>query len=82
MRKEKIAVLEELNKKNTIKPPNTQLSMIGSKVRRALSFLSRTFLKEPKKGCNAAIEASYMVSRAIAKAGKSFTEGQFLKDCS
>lgn len=28
-----------------------------------------------------ALEASYVVSEMIAKGGKPFTEGQFLKDC-
>lgn len=30
---------------------------------------------------DAAVEASYVVSELIAKAGKPFTEGPFLKDC-
>ncbi|KAK0154684.1 Protein kinase C alpha type [Merluccius polli] len=33
------------------------------------------------KDRDAAVEASYVVSELIAKAGKPFTEGQFLKDC-
>ncbi len=37
---------------------------------------------QSQKGCiDAAVEASYVVSEMIAKAGKPFTEGQFIKDC-
>jgi len=33
------------------------------------------------KHADAAVEASYVLSELIVKAGKPFTEGQFLKDC-
>lgn len=34
-----------------------------------------------KRDADAAVEASYVVSELIAKAGKPLTEGQFIKDC-
>ncbi|XP_073681619.1 general transcription factor II-I repeat domain-containing protein 2A-like [Garra rufa] len=37
--------------------------------------------KKATKENNAAVEASYMVSEMIAKAGKPFTEGEFVKKC-
>ena len=38
------------------------------------------FKKAPKEN-NSAVEASYMVNEMIAKAGKPFTEGEFVKKC-
>lgn len=37
------------------------------------------FFKKATKENNAAVEASYVVSEMIAKAGKPFTEGKFVK---
>lgn len=39
------------------------------------------FFKKATKENNAAVEASYVVSEMIAKAGKPFTEGEFVKKC-
>ncbi|KAM9781380.1 general transcription factor II-I repeat domain-containing protein 2-like [Syngnathus typhle] len=39
------------------------------------------FFKKATKENDAAVEASYVVSEMIAKAGKPFTEGEFVKNC-
>ena len=39
------------------------------------------FFKKANKESDAAVEASYVVSGMIAKAGKSFKEGEFIKNC-
>ncbi|KAK7916070.1 hypothetical protein WMY93_011831 [Mugilogobius chulae] len=39
------------------------------------------FFKKACKDNDAAVEASYVVSEMIAKAGKPFTEGEFIKKC-
>ncbi|KAK7879843.1 hypothetical protein WMY93_033491 [Mugilogobius chulae] len=41
----------------------------------------QSFFHQVRKDADAALEASYVVSELIAKAGKPFTEGEFLKDC-
>ncbi|KAL3831818.1 hypothetical protein ACJMK2_023520 [Sinanodonta woodiana] len=39
------------------------------------------FFKKANKESDAAVESSYVVSEMIAKAGKSFKEGEFIKNC-
>ena len=39
------------------------------------------FFKKANKESSAAVEASYIVSEIIAKTGKPFTEGEFVKKC-
>ncbi|KAI3377191.1 hypothetical protein L3Q82_009102 [Scortum barcoo] len=46
----------------------------------AIAFL-RSSSRNATKENTAAVEASYMVSEMIAKAGKPFTEGEFVKKC-
>lgn len=41
----------------------------------------QNFFKKATKENNAAVEASYVVSEMIAKVGKPFTEGEFVKNC-
>lgn len=43
--------------------------------------MQQNLFKREKKECDAVVEASYVVCEQVAKAGKPFTEGQFLKDC-
>lgn len=41
----------------------------------------QNFFKKTTKESNAAVEASYVVSEMTAKAGKPFTDGEFVKKC-
>lgn len=50
------------------------------KLQRGLVSQQEPFHKA-SKDTEAAVEASYVVSALISKTGKTFTEGQFLKDC-
>ncbi len=52
----------------------------ATQLQRELTSQQSLFHKA-KKDADAAIEASYVVSEMIAKAGKPFTEGQFMTDC-
>lgn len=42
--------------------------------------MQHTIFQRAKRECDA-VEASHVVSELTAKVGKSFTEGQFVKDC-
>ncbi len=52
----------------------------ATQLQRELTSQQSLFHKA-KKDADAAVEASYVVSEMIAKAGEPFTEGQFIKNC-
>jgi hypothetical protein len=54
-----------------------------ARVAKLKTCLSRqqVFFRKATKDSDAAVEASYVVSEMIAKAGKSFKEGEFIKNC-
>ncbi len=87
--KEKVAVLKEYNLKRHYstkhgdqydKYEEDEREKRATQLQRELTSQQSLFHKA-KKDADAAVEASYVVSEMIAKAGKPFTEGQFIKDC-
>uniref|UniRef100_A0A8C5LZB9 General transcription factor II-I repeat domain-containing protein 2-like n=1 Tax=Leptobrachium leishanense TaxID=445787 RepID=A0A8C5LZB9_9ANUR len=86
---EKVAVLKDYNLKRHYNTKHAdQCAKYNREERerqivqlqKGLSMQQNQF-KRAKKECDAAVEASYVVCEQVAKAGKPFTEGQFLKDC-
>ncbi len=67
----------ETNMRSTRK---TREKKRATQLQRELTSQQSLFHKA-KKDADAAIEASYVVGEMIAKAGKPFTEGQFMTDC-
>ncbi|XP_056121755.1 general transcription factor II-I repeat domain-containing protein 2-like [Rhinichthys klamathensis goyatoka] len=87
--KEKVAVLKEYNLKRHYSTKHgeqyekyqaDEREKTAMKLKRELTSQQSLFHKA-KKDADAAVEASYVVSELIAKAGKPFTEGPFMKDC-
>ncbi len=87
--KEKVAVLKEYNLKRHYstkhgdqyeKYQEDERKKQATQLQRELTSQQSLFHRA-KKDADAAVEASYVVSEMIAKAGKPFTEGQFMKDC-
>ncbi|XP_026116348.1 general transcription factor II-I repeat domain-containing protein 2B-like [Carassius auratus] len=87
--KEKVAVLKEYNLKRHYstkhgeqydKYQEDERKRRATLLQRELTSQQNIFHKA-KKDADAAVVASYVVSELIAKAGKPFTEGQFIKDC-
>lgn len=85
--KEKVAVLKEYNLKRHFwtrhgeqyeKYQGDEQKKQALQLQRGLTYQQNIFHKAKKE---AAVKASYTVSELIAKAGKPFTEGEFLKDC-
>jgi len=87
--KEKVAVLKEYNLKRHYSTKHgeryekyqaDEREKTAMKLKKELTSQQSLFCKA-KKDADAAVEASYVVSELIAKAGKPFTEGPFMKDC-
>ncbi len=87
--KEKVAVLKEYNlKRHYSTKHGDQYDKYEEDERKKTSHAVAERANVPakpfpqaKKDADAAVEVSYVVSEMIAKAGKPFTEGQFIKDC-
>lgn len=87
--KEKVAVLKEYNLKRHYSTKHAdhydkyrgdEREKTALQLRKGLTLQQNLFQKG-KKESEAAVLASYAVSEMIAKAGKPFTDGEFLKDC-
>ncbi|XP_016327429.1 LOW QUALITY PROTEIN: general transcription factor II-I repeat domain-containing protein 2-like [Sinocyclocheilus anshuiensis] len=87
--KEKVAVLKEYNLKRHYstkhgeqyeKYQEDERKRRATQLQRELTSQQNLFHKA-KKDADAAVEASYVVSELIAKAGKPFTEGRFINYC-
>ncbi len=87
--KEKVAVLKEYNLKchystnhgdQYDKYEEDERKKMSHAVAERANIPAKPFHKA-KKDADAAVEASYVVSEMIAKAGEPFTEGQFIKNC-
>lgn len=87
--KEKLAVFKEYNLRRhySTKHSEHDEKYKGDDRRQRAEQLQKGLLSQQElfhkasKDADAAVEASYVVSELIAKAGKPFTEGQFVKDC-
>ncbi|XP_060914195.1 general transcription factor II-I repeat domain-containing protein 2-like [Labrus mixtus] len=86
---ERIAVLKEYNLKRHYctkhgeqyeKYQGEERKQCPTQLQRGLLSQQSLFHKS-KKEADAAVEASYVVKLLIARTGKPFTEGQFLKEC-
>ncbi|XP_016898365.1 general transcription factor II-I repeat domain-containing protein 2-like [Cynoglossus semilaevis] len=86
---EKLAVHKEYNVKRHYSTKHAEecAKYQGDKRAKRIASLKacllkqQDFFKKATKENIAAVEASYMVSEMIAKAGKPFTEGEFVKKC-
>ncbi|XP_073714015.1 general transcription factor II-I repeat domain-containing protein 2B-like [Misgurnus anguillicaudatus] len=87
--KEKVAAIKEYNLKRhySTKHGEQYEKFHDDERKHRVTLLQReltsqqSIFHKAKKDADAAVEASYVVSQLIAKAGKPFTEGHFLKDC-
>lgn len=86
---EKVAVHKEYNLKRHYKSRHVEefANYLGDERANRVDNLKtcllrqQDFFKKAAKQNNAAVEASYVVSEMIAKAGKPFTEGEYVKKC-
>ena len=85
---ENIAVYKEYNVKRHFSTKHAEYAKyLGDEREKRVTELKKNLWKQQnlfKKGRNeadSAVEASYVVSEMIAKAGKPFTEGEFIKKC-
>ncbi|KAM3838371.1 general transcription factor II-I repeat domain-containing protein 2A-like [Diretmus argenteus] len=88
-RKEKVAVCKEYNIRRhySTKHAGEYGKYVGDEKEKRVGDLKKCLLKQQnlfKKGtdeADKAVEASYIVSEMLAKAGKPFTDGMFVKNC-